>query len=91
MTRTSSAKSPLRAAAGEDRDEIDGLGDQGARDRDDGFLDELLEPAQRADAGAGVDGADAAGMAGAPGLEEIERFGAAHLADRDAVGAQAQR
>ena len=41
--------------------------------------------------GAGVDGADAAGMAGAPGLQEIERLGAAHLADRDAVGAQAQR
>ena len=42
-------------------------------------------------ADAGMDGADAAGMAGAPGLEEIERLGAAHLADRDAVGAQAQR
>ena len=42
-------------------------------------------------AGAGMDGADAAGMAGAPGLEQVERFGAAHLADRDAVGAQAQR
>ena len=40
---------------------------------------------------AGVDGADAAGMAGAPGLQEIERLGAAHLADRDAVGPQAQR
>ena len=60
-------------------------------DGDDGFLDELLEAAQRAERGAGVDGADAAGMAGAPGLQEIERFGAAHLADRDAVGPQAQR
>ena len=81
----------LGAAAGEHGDEIDGLGDQRARDGDDGFLDELLEPAQRAERGAGVDGADAAGMAGAPGLQEIERFGAAHLADRDAVGPQAQR
>jgi hypothetical protein len=79
------------AAAGEDGDEVDGLGDQRARDGDDGFLDELFEAAQRADGGAGVDRADAAGMAGAPGFEEVERLGAAHLADRDAVGAQAQR
>ena len=91
MTLASSASRRSRPAAGEHRDDVDGLGDQGARNGDDGFLDELLEPAQRADAGAGVDGADAAGMAGAPGLEEIERLGAAHLADRDAVGAQAQR
>ncbi len=41
--------------------------------------------------GPGVDGADAAGMAGAPGLEEVERLSAAHLADRYAVGPQAQR
>jgi hypothetical protein len=37
-----------------------------------------------------VDGGDAAGMAGAPGFEQVERLGAAHLADDDAVGAQAQ-
>lgn len=30
-------------------------------------------------------------MAGAPGFEQIERFGAAHLADGNAVGSQAQR
>ena len=35
--------------------------------------------------------ADAAGMAGAPGLQQIERLGAAHLADRDAVGPKPQR
>ena len=35
--------------------------------------------------------ADAARMACAPGFQEIERLGAAHLADRDTVGAQAQR
>src|SRR5579884_3055274 len=67
------------AAAAQHRDEIDGLGDQGPRDRDDGFLNELLEAAERADSGAGVDGADSAGMAGAPGLQKIERLGAAHL------------
>ncbi len=38
-----------------------------------------------------MDGADAARMAGAPGLQEVERLGTADLADRDAVGAQAQR
>ena len=40
---------------------------------------------------AGVDGADAAGMAGAPGLQQVERLGAADFADRNAIGAQAQR
>ena len=70
---------------------IDGLGDQRARHRDDGFLDELLQPPQRANGGAGVQRADAAGMAGAPGLEEVERLGAADLADRDAVGPQPER
>ena len=58
----------------EDGDEIDGLGDQRARNGDDGFLDELLEATQRADAGASVDGAYAAGVAGAPGFEQVERF-----------------
>ena len=82
---------PIGAAAGEHGDEIDGLGDQRARNGDDGFLDELLQPAQRAERGAGMDGADAAGMAGAPGLQQVERFGAADLADRDAIRPQAQR
>ena len=79
------------AAAGEDGDQVDGLGDQRARHGDDGFLDELLEAAQRAERRTGVERADAAGMAGAPGLQEIERLGATHLADRDAVGTQPQR
>ena len=38
-----------------------------------------------------MDGADAAGMAGAPSLQQIERFGAADFADRDAIRAQAKR
>ena len=80
-----------RAASSKNGDEVDCLGNQGARDGDDGFLDELFEAAQRADAGAGVNGADAAGMAGAPGFKEVESFGPAHLADRDAIRAQAQR
>ena len=44
------------------------FGDERARNGDDRFLDELLHAAQRADGGAGVDGPDAAGVAGAPGL-----------------------
>jgi len=51
----------------------------------------LLKPAQGAERGAGMDGADAAGMSGAPGLQQIERLRATHLADRNAVGPQTQR
>jgi hypothetical protein len=41
--------------------------------------------------GTGVDGGDAAGMAGAPDLHQVQRFAAAHFADDHAVGAQAHR
>ena len=81
----------IGAATGKDGDDVDGFRDQGTRDGDDGFLDELLEPAQCSERGAGMDGADAARMACAPGLEQIESLGAAHLADRNAIGPQAQR
>ena len=47
--------------------------------------------AQSAERRARVNGADAAWVTRAPGLEEIERFGATHLPDRNAIGAQAQR
>ena len=82
---------PICAAAGQNRDHLDGLGDQRARHGDDGFLDQLLHPAKRAECRAGMNGADATGMAGAPGLQKIERFGAAHLTDRDSVGPQPER
>lgn len=78
------------ATAGKNGHEINGLSDQRARNGDDGFLDELFHPPQRADGAAGVDGADAAGMPGASCLQEVEGFGATHLSDRDAVRAQAQ-
>src|SRR3546814_8763280 len=55
------------------------------------FLDELLHATERADGGAGVDGADAAGVACAPRLQEIEGFSPAHLTDRDAVWAKTER
>src|SRR5882757_4423646 len=38
-----------------------------------------------------MNGADTAGMAGAPRLQEIERFGASDFTDWDAVRAQAER
>ena len=76
---------PIGAAAGQDGNELDGLGDQGAWHRDDGFLDQLLHSAQRAECRAGMDGADATGMTGAPGFQEIERFGASDLTDGNAV------
>jgi hypothetical protein len=42
-------KPPVRTPACQDRDELDGLGDHRARDGDDGFLDQLLHPAERAE------------------------------------------
>jgi len=66
-TRASSASPSVRTAAGEDGDHIDGLRDQRARHSDDGFLDKLFEAAKRAECGAGMNGADAPGMAGTPG------------------------
>src|SRR3546814_4338386 len=72
-------KAALAAAAGQDDDDVDRLGDQRARDMRYGFKDQLLEPVQRGACRSGMDRADAAGMAGAPRLEQIERFGAAHF------------
>ena len=70
---------------------VDGFGDKRAGHGDHRLLDELLQPSQRADRGAGVQRADAAGMAGAPRLDQVERLAAAHLADGDAIRAKAQR
>ena len=78
-----------RSTSGKNGDKVDGLGDQGPRDGDDGFLDELFEASQRANAGTGMDGADPAGMSRPPGFEQIEGFGPAHLPDRDAIRTQA--
>ena len=83
--------STLEAASGDEDDDVDGLGDEPARDRDHRLLDETLDPVERGDRTIGVDGGDAAGMARVPGLEHVERFGTADLADDDTIGAQAQR
>src|SRR6266851_2016405 len=42
-------KPPVRTPACQDSDELDGLGDHRAWDRDDSFLDQLLHPPERAD------------------------------------------
>ena len=78
-------KAPVGAPACEHGDELDGLGDQRARHGDDGFLNQLLQPAECAQRRARMDGPDASGMSGAPGFQEIQRLRAAHLADRDAI------
>jgi hypothetical protein len=42
-------KPPIRTATCHDGDELDGLGDHRAWDRNDGFLDQLLHPPERAE------------------------------------------
>ena len=59
---------PIGAAACQHSDELDRLGDQRTRHRDDGFLDQLLHPAERTQRRARMNGADVAGMPGAPGV-----------------------
>src|SRR6516165_8050872 len=81
-------KSPFRAATCEHGDQVDRLHDEGARHGDDCFLDELLQATQRAECRAGMNGSDPAGVPGAPRLQEVERFCATHLADRDAIRPQ---
>ncbi len=72
------------AAFDEDQD-VDRLGDQAVRHRDHGFLDELFEPIQCGLSRARVQSGDPAGMAGVLRLQHVECFGAAYLADDDAV------
>jgi hypothetical protein len=75
----------IGSAAGQYGDELNGLGDERARDSDDGFLNQLLHPAERAQCRARMDGADATRMPGAPGFQQIQCFRTAHLPDRDAI------
>lgn len=82
---------PVGAAAGEDGDKVDGFGDERTRYSRDRFLDQLLKAAESAECRAGVDRSDTARVTRAPGLQEVQRLGAAHLADRDAIRAKAER
>ena len=81
----------IGAAPGKDGDDVDGFGDQRTRDGDDGFLNELLEPAQRSNRGARMNGADTARMTRAPGLEQIERLCTTDLPNRNAIGSSLSR
>src|SRR6516165_1914133 len=79
-------KPPLGPTTCEHGDQVDRLHDEGARHGDDGFLDELLQTTQRTECRAGMNGTDPAGMPRAPRFQKVERFCAAYLTDRDAVG-----
>src|SRR6185437_11492239 len=72
-------------AEGDQHDDIDGLGDELARGIGNGPQAQLLEPVKRPDRALGMDGRDTTGMAGAPGVEQIDRFATTHFADRNAV------
>src|SRR3546814_3456604 len=61
------------ASSRNEHDEIDGLGDQAPGNGDDIFRNELFDTVQRGPRAVGMDGGDAAGMAGIPGLEHVER------------------
>src|SRR6516225_6437535 len=86
------AREPASSAAPSEHSyQIDGLGDQRPRDGHHRLLHQLLETSQRADRGRRMDRADAAGMSRAPGLQQIERLAAPHLADGDAIGPEPER
>src|ERR1700730_9449590 len=84
-------QSALSAAPGEDGDQIYGLRDKRSRDGHDGLLHQLLETAERADRGRGMDRADPTGMSRAPRFQPIQRLRTTHLAYRDAIGPEPER
>jgi len=83
-------KPSIGAAASEYGDELNGLGNQRARDGDDDLLDQLLQPAECAQCRTRMDGTDAPGVSGAPRFQEIERLCSAHLSDGDAIRPKAK-
>src|SRR3546814_7920898 len=80
--------SDLASAPGDVDHYVDRLGDQRARRVHGHFENQLLQAQQRTQRGTAVDRGDAAGVARAPHLDEIQRLGAAHLADDDTIRAQ---
>ena len=56
-----------------------------------GHLDHRLQTCQRVARGVGVDRGQTAVVAGVHGLQHVDRFAAAYLADDDAVGTHTQR
>ena len=71
-------------------DEVDGFGDGALRRRGRCLGHEIFEADEAGARVIGVKGGDAARMAGVPGFQEIERFSASHLADKDTVGTKPQ-
>ncbi len=80
-----------RAGLGDKDDEADGRRDGLLHGGGGDFGDEIFEAGKPAFGIVGVNGGDAAGMAGIPGLEQIEAFAAPDLADENAVRPVAQR
>ena len=67
------------------------LGDRLVRQADPGHQRQRLEPAQRIGGRVGVDGRERAVVAGVERGQQVERLGAADLADHDPVGPHPQR
>ncbi len=79
----------LAPAPGDVNHNVDRLRDQRTGWIHRHFENQLLQAQQRAERGAGMDRGDTARMTGAPHLDEIQRLGAAHLADDDTIRPQA--
>ena len=88
------ATAPVLVARDLDHD-VDGRGhlraERAHREGDAGHRDHGLDPAQRVARRVGVDRGERAVVAGVHGLQHVERLGAAHLADDDAIRPHAQR
>src|SRR3546814_16879860 len=63
---------PSNAAALDENHEVDRLGDQPPGYSDDGLLDQLFQAIERRPGGVGVNGGDAARVAGVPGFQHVE-------------------
>src|SRR5712691_3469646 len=82
---------PTIDGAGDERDEVHGLGHEMRLGRDAGLLDQQVQAGQRGGGAVGVHGGDAARMPGVPGFQEREGLGPADLADDDAIRPEAHR
>jgi hypothetical protein len=75
-----------RGTADNKYEQVDGFGYEFWLRWHAGLLDETGEPSQRSSCTVGADRSDPARMPGIPRLQQSERFGAADLADDNAVG-----
>jgi hypothetical protein len=83
--------SPPLAAAGDHHHQVDGIADEVRLGSGVGALRQAVEAVERGERVVGVERGDAAGVAGLPGIQEVEGCLVADLADDDAVGRGAQR